>query len=233
MDAQIKAKTSARIAKPGSELVKPGELGIILELTVKDKDGKVTDQRVMKAKSFVRQFLELLYVQMQQYYWGGSSQPYRETVLYMTDKNGYRRPVVACYSYQDGIFNCDGGVGDTNIGIMVGTGTTPPNIEDHALQVQCGHGSGAGQFSHGAVTFGLPTSDATTSHFTVTRDFSNNSGALITVNEVGLYVAALAINYNGYVEDAYFLVIRDVISGGVDVPSGQTLTVNYREQAAV
>ena len=233
MDAQVKARTGINIAKPDSELVKPGELGAILELTVRDEDGKVTDHRVMESKSFVRQFLELLYAQMQQYYWGGSSQPYRETVLYMTNRNGSKRPVVACYSYQDSIFNCDGGVGDTNIGIMAGTGTTVPNIDDYALESQCGHGSGVGQLSHGAVTFGLPTSDATTSHFTITRDFSNSSGALITVNEVGLYVVALAVQHNGSAQSAYFMIIRDMISGGVDVPNGQTLTINYREQATV
>ena len=233
MDTQVKASTGVKKIKPGKELAKPGEVSAILELTVKDKGGKVTDHRVMESKSFVRQFLELLYVQMQQYYWGGSSQPYRETVLYMTDKNGSKRPVFACYSYQDSIFNCDGGVGDTNIGIMVGTGITAPNIDDYALESQCGHGSGVGQFSHGAVTFGLPTSDATTSHFTITRDFSNNSGATITVNEVGLYVAALTVSYYGSAQSAYFMIIRDVISGGVDVPIGQTLTINYREQATV
>ncbi|GAJ04001.1 unnamed protein product, partial [marine sediment metagenome] len=31
----------------------------------------------------------------------------------------------------------------------------------------------------------------------------------------------------------YFMIIRDVIDDGINVPDGQTLTVNYREQAVV
>ena len=44
---------------------------------------------------------------------------------------------------------------------------------------------------------------------------------------------ANALKYNQSWDTAYFLIIRDVISGGIDVPNGQTLTVNYREQAAI
>lgn len=233
MDADVKSKVKTKVTKPDKQLVKPGELGLILELTVKDKNGKVTDHRVMRGESFVRQFLELLFVQMQGLYYGGAGQPYPETVLYVINISGDRRPVVACHTYYDGIFDCTGGVGETNIGIVVGRGATAPTIDDYALETLCEHGTGTNQFLYGAATFGLPTSDPTTSHFTITRDFSNNSGATITVNEVGVYVKAVSISYTGYSEYHYFMIIRDVISGGIDVPDGQTLTVNYREQATI
>ncbi|GAH73195.1 unnamed protein product, partial [marine sediment metagenome] len=45
-----------------------------------------------------------------------------------------------------------------------------------------------------------------------------------TVNEIALYFKGVTYN---------LMAIRDVIGGGIAVPDGQTLTVNYREQAVV
>ncbi len=233
MKAETKLKPELKKGSPYSHLVRPGELGLILELTVKNRQGRVTDKRTMRGKSFLRQFLELLFIQMSGTYTYGSSYTYHQPVTYVKDINGYMRPVAAAiYSYGD-IFDADAGVASTGYGIVAGTGTTLPNIDDYDLESTIAHGSGAGQMGYGAMTFGLPTSDPTTSHFTLTRDFSNSSGATITVNEVGVRVRANALKYNQGWDTAYFLIIRDVIPGGIDVPNGQTLTVNYREQAAI
>lgn len=226
MDSQVKAKPELEIVNEGQmpNLLVQGEVGAILELTVKDKDGKVTDYRIMRSESFVRQFLELLYAQVAGvYYWSGS--PYQFSVVQVLDTSGARRPV---YAYE-GIFDCAAAAGDENKGIMVGTGTTALTIDDYQLETRIPHGTGAGQLQYGNVAFGLPASDPTTSQFTITRDFANASGGSITVNEIGLYVRARTVSYG----DQYFMVIRDVITGGIAIPDGQTLTVNYREQAVV
>ena len=228
MEAQVKSKTGLTRVRHDKELMKPGEMGAVLELVVKDKSGKVTERRTMRSESFVRQFLEMLFCQVAGIFYR-SGQPYSPTVVYAKDIGGHKRPVFT----SDEIFNAAGGVGNTSMGITVGTGTTLPTMDDYQLEAICGHGSGANQFEYGGVTYGLPTSDATTSHFTITRDFANNSPGLVTVSEIGLYVKAEAVRYGGWTEDRYFMVIRDVISGGIDVPVGQTLTVNYREQAVV
>lgn len=233
MKSEVKLKVEVTRNAPYRRLVKPGELGLILELAVKDKDGRTTEQRLMKSKSFVRQFLELLFVQMTGTFTPGSSYQYHQPVTYIRDVNGYLRPVLASISNYGDIFDADAGVGVTDYGIVAGTGTTPPNIDDYDLEPMIAHGSGAGQLSYGAMTFGLPTSDPTTSHFTLTRDFSNGSGGIVTVNEVGVRVRANILRYNQSLGTGYFLIIRDVISGGINVPNGQTLTVNYREQAVV
>ena len=218
MNAQVKAKPELKVIKEEEilHLLIPGEVGAILELTVKDKDGKVTDHRIMRSRSFVRQFLELLWIQ------------------------AFQVPEVAPYSLRDTgnvlrdicesglIFASDGGTGIVTHGIVAGTGTVTPTINDYALGTPIAHGVAAGQLQYSAVTFGAPASDATTSQFTITRNFANGSGASITVNEIGLYV-------KGYLYDVtyYCMTIRDVIAGGIAVPNGQTLTVNYREQAVV
>ena len=229
--AEIKAKPELTVIKEEEiqHLLVPGEVGAVLELTVKDKEGKVTEHRVLKSGSFVRQFLELLYTQVAGVYYWKNDQPYQFPVVQVINTSGMRKPVFA----YEGIFDCAAAAADQTKGIMVGTGTTAPTIDDYHLETRIIHGSGAGQLQYGGVAFGLPASDPTTSQFTITRNFANASGASITVNEIGLYVRARAVTYGGSYEDHYFMVIRDVISGGIVVPNGQTLTVNYREQAVV
>jgi len=219
--AQIKLKPELKIIRKEEipHLLIPGEVGAILELTVKDKDGKVTDHRVMRSRSFVRQFLELLWIQTYQI---PEVAPYnmRDTANALQD---------ICESAYT--FACDGGIGVVTHGIIVGTGTTAPTIDDYVIETIIDHDAApptVGDLQYGAVTFGAPSSDATTSQFTITRNFANASGGAITVNEVALYVEAFLYNTT-----YYFMIIRDVIAGGIAVPDGQTLTVNYREQAVI
>jgi len=218
MEAQIKATPELTVIKEEKikHLLLPGEVGAILELTVTDKDGKVTEQRILKSKSFVRQFLELLWIQALQI---------PEVAPYNMRDTANALQNICESSY---IFACDGGVGIITHGIVVGTGAVAPTINDYKLGTIIAHGVAAGQLQYSAVTFGAPASDATTSQFTITRNFANASGGAITVNEIGLYVKAYL-----YLVTYYFMTIRDVIAGGIAVPNGQTLTVNYREQAVI
>ncbi|MBA7627650.1 hypothetical protein ES703_35117 [subsurface metagenome] len=215
--AQIGLKPELKIIRNEEipHLLVPGEMGAILELTVKDKNGKVTDHRVMRSKSFVRQFLELLWIEL--------NKVSKNTPLIMQDTGGAGRHI-----YENEItFACNAGIGVEAHGIIVGTGTTAPTIDDYVIETLIDHGTDPGELQYSAMTFGAPASDATTSQFTLTRDFANGSGGAITVNEIGLYV-------KGYDSATrYFMIIRDVIGGGIAVPDGQTLTVNYREQAAI
>lgn len=218
MAAQIKAKPELKVFKEEEipHLLIPGELGVVLELTVKDKDGKVTDHRVMRSKSFVRQFLELLWVQ---------AYPIPEVAPYsITDTGNVPRAIC-----ESGLtFACNAALGVVTNGIIVGTGIIAPTIDNYAIGTLIAHGVAAGQLQYSAVIFGAPASDATTSQFTITRNFANGSGGAITVNEIGLYVKGYLYNVT-----YYFMAIRDVIAGGIAVPNGQTLTVNYRLQAAI
>ena len=229
--AEVKVKSEVKVIKEEKipHLLIPGEVGAILELTVKDKSGKVTDHRIMRSQSFVRQFLELLYAQVAGVFYWKSTQPYQFPVVHLMNTSGMKKPA---YAYGE-IFDCAAGAGDQNKGIMVGIGTTVPALDDYQLETRITHGIGAGQLQYGNIAFGLPASDPTTSQFTITRDFANASGGSITVNEISLYVRARAVTHGGGTENQYFMVIRDVISGGIAVPDGQTLTVNYREQAVV
>jgi len=214
METQIKAEPGVKVIKQDEilKLLIPGEVGAVLELIVKDKDGKVTDNRVMRSKSFVRQFLELLWVVM-------NDLPTSVT-FNVRDTSNTLRDLENSYT----TFRCDGAAGVVTTGIIVGTGVVAPTINDFAIGTIIAHGVGAGQLQYSDTIIASAASDATTSQVTITRNFANASGGAITVNEIALYVEG---------STGYFMTIRDVIVGGILVPNGQTLTVNYREQVVV
>jgi len=219
MGQEINATPSVKVIEPGKikSLLMPGEVGATLELTVRDKNGKITEHRgPMRSNSFVRQFLELLWIQTLQI---------PETVLYQVRDTGNALQDICESGYT---FACNAGIGVVTHGVVVGTGNAAPTINDFVMGTLITHGVAAGQLQYSAVAFGAPASDATTSRFTITRDFANGSGGLITVNEIGLYTEAYLYN-----NIRYFMTIRDVIGGGLAVPNGQTLTVNYQPQAAI
>ena len=217
MDTQVKLKPELKVIKEEEipHLLIPGEVGAVLELTVRDKDGKVTDHRIMRSKSFVRQFLELLWVKF-------NDLP--ESVIFnVRDITNTLRDLENYYI----TFRCDGAAGAVTTGIIVGTGATAPTINDYKIETIIPHGAAAGQLSYSDTVIAAAASDATTSQVTITRNFANASGGAITVNEIALYVQG----WDGVAR--YFMTIRDVIAGGIAVPNGQTLTVNYREQVVV
>jgi len=224
MKAEVKSMKKVEIKKPDHEAFLPGEVGAVLELTVRKKDGTIREHRVMKSKSFVRQFFDLLLVQMQLVT--------EVAPMAVKDITGTTRYL----AFSGELFGCNALIGDDTFGIVAGTGTTSPTINDYSLETKIAEGTGAGQLQHGNVAYGLPTASGSISHFTITRDLSNGSGAEITVNELGLYVKAREAQFHVYRREALlqiFMTIRDVISGGIAVPNGDTLTVNYRLQATV
>ena len=181
------------------------------DLAIKNKEAKIVWKKTIECKSFVRQFLEILLTQMGQFY--VSSKDTDGTSINLRPRNEN--------------YKVNAGSGDANFGIVVGTGNTAPTINDYNLESKISHGTGAGQLQYGAVTFGEPTCDASSCHFTITRDFSNSSGAEIVVYEIGLICCAV----DGGNDKA--LIIRDVISAGISIPNGQTLTINYRIKVVV
>jgi hypothetical protein len=221
---EIELKVEASVIKEAEikHILEPGEVGCVVDWEVKDKDGKITSQGSKKCESFVRQFMELLLVAMQPYSWGlgmvaVANYSIRDTANTLRNIGSTKE-----------LFGVNAGAGITTYGPMVGTGVAAPTVNDYALQTSIGHGSGAGQLQYSAVTFGAPASDANVSQFTVTRNFANASGGLITVNEIGMYCMACEVGYT-----RYFMTLRDVIGGGIAVPNGQTLTLNFRIQASV
>ncbi len=222
----LKEEAKVRTTPEINKLFLPGEFGAVLDWEVRDtKTGELVNKGIKKAESFTRQFLDLLLVKF-------LNSPGLSPIQ-IRDTGG---------NYQDicngtVIFATDALAGDVTFGIVVGTGAVAPTISDYVLGALIAHGVGVGQLQYSIGTWGAPASDATTSQFTITRNFANASGAGITVNEIGLYVKAPSgapwQASSGDNTIRYFMTIRDVIAGGILVGNGQTLTINYRPQCVI
>ena len=226
MDARIGATADLRVIRPDEikTLLEPGELGAMLDWKVwNPKTGIVLEEHTQKSESFVQQFLQLLYVQM-------NLMPQRGANVMpgVRDTANVLQLVSACYGAV--LLDVLAGAADATFGIVVGTNATatPLDISNYQLDTLIAHGIIGGTMQYGGVTFGLPGSNTTTSQLTITRNFTANVGG-ITVNEIGLICRGA---YNSGTT-GYFLIIRDIIGGGIGVPVGQTLTINYRPQAVI
>ncbi|MDD5510608.1 MAG: hypothetical protein PHI12_07360 [Dehalococcoidales bacterium] len=223
-NAELNTKPTLKTINPEyiPHVLEEGELGCSIEWAVTDPKTKRVSQHVVKrSESYVRQFLDLLYAQMRI-----SQQSDKQSIR---DTGNTLRDVFTLTDSSGGItFDVLAGAGVVTFGIVVGTGVVAPTINDYALGTPIAHGVGAGQLQYSAITFGAPSSDATTSQLTITRNFANGSGGDITITEVGLYCRA-----NDGVAARYFCIIRDVIGAGILVPNGSTLTINYRPQATI
>ncbi len=215
---KVDLKNSSRIVVPDKTILLPGEVGATIEWFVTNKEGKITQHQPEKrSESFVQNFIYLLRQ--------GMENGFAFMAPELTDTSNVVWRFPNCIY----IFNAQAAAANANAGICVGSGSTAPTITDYKIETQIAHGVGAGQLSYGDVTFSVPVASATVSQFTITRNFANGSGGAITVNEIGLICTTKDLIY----VDRYLLLIRDVIGGGISVPNGETLTVNYRPQATI
>jgi len=234
----LKVEAKIRSTDEINKLFLPGEIGAILDWEVRDtQTGEIViDPRtgkpnvgIKKAESFVRQFMDILLVKF-------LNLPLKEYLL-ITDITGAAREITN-HALD---FNSNGGVGIVTRGIIVGAGIAAPTptITDYVLANPIAHDSGAhgaGTLQYGSSSFAAPTSDATTSQFTITRGFSNATAGAITVYEIGLYVDACQqqkIDGPTTLTFYNFMTIHDGVPGGIVVGVGQTLTVNYRPQCVI
>jgi len=106
-------------------------------------------------------------------------------------------------------------------GLLIGTGTTPPSPKDTSLTNLIGNGTGSGQMQYpSSPIFGSVIVSGNTSSFTIQSTITNNSGASITVTEVGLNAQTGLNCMNG-------LMTHDLLSNPVTVPNGTAITVTY------
>lgn len=107
-------------------------------------------------------------------------------------------------------------------GIIIGSGDTAFDIDNHDLDALISNGTGSGQMSYAAQSRGVLSYASKIWTILHSRNFSNYSGALITVKEIGL------MTYNYYFgANGNYLLARDVIDTPIDVADSTVLTVEY------
>ena len=107
---------------------------------------------------------------------------------------------------------------------VVGSDNTPVHVEDMWLHSMIRHGSDAGELHHGVRDVSALATDKPSSRFVITRSFTNQTAADITVREIGLASDYTASNIPGR---AKILLARDTMDEGIIVPPNKTLTVAY------
>ena len=128
--------------------------------------------------------------------------------------------------------NCTGGAGADDIGIVVGTSNTSVSWLDYKLGSQISNGTGSGQLVHAAMptASSIATIHPTTGKANVvySREFSNNSGAGITIKEAGL-VAKTASTSEGVLTAGSYLLAR-WLTQDIYVEAGYTLKIYFQPQ---
>jgi hypothetical protein len=195
----------------------------VIEYEVRDKNGKLLSKGKLPAKSWVGNIIGLLSSIIASWQPTNVSSYVNYGRADLLDTGNTSRGLLfgggATTTYLGG----SAPAGDTTAGILVGTSDTPVSLGQYNLQSPIAHGTGPGQLIYGATTVETLVKD-TTWYFRVIRIFTNNSGASITVREIGLFVK-LGITTSPY----YFscMLARDVLVSPITVPNGSTLTVRY------
>ena len=180
-----------------------------IEFLIKEANGVVSQREKIPFRSFTRNFMSGLDISLN----NGTS--------YNTTSSAGAQTVQPWFN----MFRCPAAVGDTNYGILVGTGSTAMKSTDFKLVYTTPHGAGLNQLNYGAMVFDQIVSSGSLRRLSFRRNFLNQNAASVTVREVGW----LTWNYNS---NTYFLLARDLLQyDGTDinvtVAQNQTLEVVY------
>lgn len=216
-----------------------------------DKNHRLLERREQPSRSFLKNFISLLYI--------ASAQLAAGAGFVMTDIAGVARtidgasggPLRMCkgslmigappgnsqcivfggFAISSGATTLASLLEGQKVGIQVGTGVTAVAPTNTALATRIVHGSSAGQLEYGgcellSIAFADPNGQ-----FTIRRYFTNNSGGSITVQEVGIHSPG-GETVGGSEGVWAFLIARD-LTGGLAVANTQLLRVTYVVQITV
>jgi hypothetical protein len=116
-------------------------------------------------------------------------------------------------------------VGEDTKGIVVGSGSTAVSIDDYKLQTKIVEGSSAGTLQYGSCAISEPSATTTTTQFVVSREFSNETGSPVSINEVGIYA------YMNLYSGSNVMFVRDTVS--IVLADADHLTFNYIIQTTI
>jgi len=210
-------------------------IDIRLTVTIKDKNGKIIKQHKQHSHSFLMNFAAMLATAM--------LNPFAsiKNFYYFKITAGTWYSIDTSYAYQNDLFTMLDSSNDSSYGIVVGTGTATPTPNDFELENQIINGTGSGQLVYGAHSIsptpgtsalqagtstpssGVLTPSNNTTSFSVSRTFQNQSGASITVSEVG--IMSMTEEYSEVYNPV--LLIHDLLSSAITIPNGGVMGITY------
>ena len=183
-------------------------IGLRLRVWIIRPNGKKKLVRNRWARSFVQQWIDILYSH------------FRNTT---SGFNVRRTNNVTAGNYYPHTIDTTAPTGtyenSDSMGIVVGSGEGLVDVSDYKLQTQIMHGTTAGTLFHCKCVAGGAVEESTRKMFDFNRTFMNVSGYDVLVREVGVYAREINSNY-------YYCFVRDVV-GPIVVPSMGGIAVNY------
>lgn len=189
----------------------------------------VTSSRAWTSKSFVKNFLHLLFgnlitnTTVDPIDTGGT--PRNNASSYQTS-NLLKCPQVfggsRVYTYDDYRENFG-----EDVGIQVGDGVAANTALTYTLHQKIDHGVGTGELEYSGGFFGEPTIDGADTYFDIERIFRNASGGSIVIKEYSIVVLWGDMSGNSYP----ILIVRDVFTEEIDwvtVANSEYLKITYR-----
>jgi hypothetical protein len=202
------------------------ELRLYLSYWHKDANGKTIKYRRYRSDSFVGNFFKLLFTS---YFRAIYNTSVSETVRLFDPVNGNAIININNQSaqfYGNVASTILAGVGVTDLGIVVGSGSTPVTINDYRLVSPIPHGNADGQLVYNAMTSSNVTpinkTLANNWYYAITRQFDNLSSSTVTIAEVGLiqkYYTSIGILPT--------LIARDVLPSSITLEPNQSTVIQY------
>jgi hypothetical protein len=205
-----------------------------IEVEVRDPEGRVVQRGRHEMRSFVNNFLKVLEGCGKAS--GGAGLTFSGVIASATvvGTDGASKTVLVDY-YTDDYYGGGTAIAsnapdnDSSYGIVVGSGTTPVNLNNYALASPISHGTSAGQLDYDTISIedlGLDTSVSPPVYrFRLIRGFKNLSGVSVNVNEVGLVARSYWKDRGGVDNDVKYLIARDVLPSTYTIPNGGSATV--------
>jgi hypothetical protein len=194
-----------------------GKLGFRYQLDVRDKNGKLLSLTKGASHSFVRNWIRILQCMMK-------AQNGMVSTVVLKDTSNVDRTCYGSATTPDirSVIACGAEAANANYGIVVGSSDLAFDRTHYNLQGKIAHGTGAGQLIYGATAVEDYSETDSQARFRMTRTFTNNTGSTVTVKEIGIVFANLAVGVTWNI-----LMARDVLTSPQAIPDGATLTVRY------
>ena len=210
-----------------------------VSVRVEDKDGRLLYEKEQPMESFVLNFSRIVrglfgsFATLTSGTAGAAIYVTNESVLTSVYDISNTKQDIKIVTYisqssqtQIGLLAVNAPANDDTWGIVIGGGSTPPAPDNYNLELKYTHGTGVNQFSYLATSFIDPTVSGNNISFSIIRQFTNLYSADQVVRETGIIARwKFAVGYYSY--DVKFLIVRDVLTSPVTVPSGGILTVKY------
>lgn len=175
------------------------KFNVQIRAEVRDPGGKLLKRgRWIKANSLLKQFIQLLTVQLSQA---------SLNILDLAGASGAVAPAAIAFA-------ANALAGQTVLGTVIGTGTNAVTMTDFKLQAQV-----TASITHSIETIALTNPDSSTWRVELSRTFTNLTGSTLQIREVALYFNTAGSAHNQCGDRTLY---------SVDVANGLSVVLTYR-----